>query len=379
MYIWRGFGDNRPMKHPLLAKISLALLSLVVALVLCEGVRSLFLMQDEHTSLVHSVYRHWKRARGSPSVDASIGGARPFLWRREDLAALVPDLLAARAGVGNTDFRELASELSSAKRAQGCGMKPNLRKTMVQIRSLVFDPQDPPTVFFDRQVALSAPLEKFLATYGFSRVDFSTDENGYRLTLPRVRREGKVLVAGDSVALGLGVSDEETLASRLQRADPSRQYVNLGVSDVGTQGILCQLEEAARRYEGAIEELIYVVCDNDYFADELGRADVIVDRIAQFRERNKFARVTVVRAPYTYSIPPLHRWRPQILKERAEARRLAEASVAAGFTFVDIKDLALDEAAAQRTLFGAFSLFVDHAHLSPLGTDRLAAKLRAKP
>jgi hypothetical protein len=64
-----------------------------------------------------------------------------------------------------------------------------------------------------------------------------------------VTSDRKVIIAGDSVANGVGIGDSETISSQLQALDSTRQYVNLGIAQATAADIICALDKAARRYK----------------------------------------------------------------------------------------------------------------------------------
>jgi hypothetical protein len=55
-----------------------------------------------------------------------------------------------------------------------------------------------------------------------------------------------------------------------------------------------------------------------------------------------------------------------------ERNQLEDLATEAGFSYVDMTDLAMAEIEATQTQLGALSLFIDHAHWSPVGTTRMA-------
>ena len=90
---------------------------------------------------------------------------------------------------------------------------------------------DPPVVSYPRNAKLLQILSKWLDQNSRLTYIYSTDDNGRRLTLPRVVSDRKIIIVGDSVAFGVGVSDEQTVASHLQNivAKSNIQVINLGV------------------------------------------------------------------------------------------------------------------------------------------------------
>jgi hypothetical protein len=311
-------------------------------------------------------------------ADSALDLRYEYLRERSQFESLLPAFKRIDAGIGNTDFFDLVTENASVNIANGecTRMKPNIRKSMSQLRSRIFNVYDPPVVFYDSATPLPNEVDRFLRRYQFRATTLSTNGFGERLTVPTLERVDKVLIAGDSVALGLSVNDDETLSSRLQQADADRQYVNLGVSGVGPEQIACALDDAAKRYAHEIAEVIYVFCDNDY--DEANpRADprAVVRWLKAFAAANSVRRVTMIRAPYLELLFPIAPDSESTPFRIVAARRLARLSIDAGFRYLDIADLAFQEFEATGSLFAPFRMFVDHVHLSPFGTQKLASAI----
>jgi lysophospholipase L1-like esterase len=102
--------------------------------------------------------------------------------------------------------------------------------------------------------------------------------------------------------------------------------------------------------------------------------------LESFTETAGIDDVTVVYAPYIYNVvPQLTRFRGYHGEHAetffAEQARLQQRVRQAGFRYLDIGDVALQEIARRKTQFAAFSLFIDHVHLSPYGIDQVAEAL----
>lgn len=100
---------------------------------------------------------------------------------------------------------------------------------------------------------------------GFKNIEYSTvltfDSNGYRLTgLPKgsERRPaaGRVVVLGDSQAMGWGVNDGETFASVLA-AELGIDVLNLAVSSYGTARELLRLQQEVSLGDGDVVVIQY--------------------------------------------------------------------------------------------------------------------------
>lgn len=55
-----------------------------------------------------------------------------------------------------------------------------------------------------------------------------------------------------------------------------------------------------------------------------------------------------------------------------ERNQLEDLATEAGFSYVDMTDLAMAEIETTQTQLGALSLFIDHVHWSPVCTTRMA-------
>jgi hypothetical protein len=169
----------------------------------------------------------------------------------------------------------------------------------------------------------------------------------------------------------------------MQRLDPTRQYVSTGVGGADARDVICNLARAAERYQGQIEELIYVYCENDFNRSlEYGTPEEVVAWLEEFAAEQGIGKVTVVFAPYIYNIVPQytrfegHRGGefPTYLDER---NRLQAAVEAAGIRWINIGDVVRSDDSVFGTQFATLHHFVDHTHLSRYGVQRLVAALRS--
>lgn len=354
--------------------------ALIVLVLAVEGGYSVVRWSRFDRSIIYDAYRMLVPA---PQTAESADGLP--VATREQIEALLPDMQAAGAGMGNVPYKdELVNDRAAINVVgeDGCLVqKPDLRKYTTYIRTADFDRFDPPSLFFDRDAALSPELQAFVDTYGVHLNEFTTLPTTERLTLPVVEADRKILIVGDSVAVGSMIGDAQTIASQLQQRNPQAQYVNLGVNGAAGADIICQLEKAAARYAGQIARIIYVYCENDFEPnDTFSTPEEIVAWLEEFAAANGNVPVTIVYAPYIYNIVPQLTRFPGSRGATRETypdqhRRLIELAAAAGFDYVDIGDLAIEEAQVRETDFAVFSLFVDHLHLSEYGVARLIEKL----
>jgi hypothetical protein len=308
-----------------------------------------------------------------------------LLRDQAELEALVEALRKSRVGLGNTIYGELKTgEASIHMQVDGCKrQKPNLRKLQTHLFTNLFDPLDPIVAFWDEERVLDPEVAAFIERYHFHKVLLTTNQFGDRITLPEVDSERKVIVGGDSMANGVLLNDDETLASQLQARDPARQYINTGINGISPREVICAIERAVDTYDGNVEELIYLYSENDFESGEpLGTPEEVVAWMKDFAREQELTKVTVVYAPYFYNImPQLTRfkgYRGHFFPHHSdERRRLAELVTAAGFRHIDVTDIAREENQRAGTLFAAFALFVDATHYSRYGTSRLVEHLTA--
>ncbi|HYC54903.1 MAG TPA: hypothetical protein VEL28_08180 [Candidatus Binatia bacterium] len=356
----------------------------VVPYLLAEGIYALTRGGQAETSLAYSFYASRFVARRQVEPDPR----DPLTVTITDLSQIEPVLEAMQqnnVGVGNSPFSELKTPQASINDESGeCRrQKPNLRKKVGFLRTNLFNPFDQMTFFYDADRTLPPELEEFFARYAFRTVLHTTNEHGERVTLPAVSSPSKVLIAGDSVANGIMLEDGETLASQLQAADRSRQYVNLGISRAAADDIACAMEEAAVRYRGSIEQLLYVVCENDFDPEvRNGKPQELVAYLRSFAEREKIARVTVLYMPYIYnSVPEVTRLRGHLQYDfptyREEKRELITHARTAGFAVFDYLDVTNEERERAQSQFAPLALYVDQTHMSRDGVTRIVPRLSA--
>ena len=206
--------------------------------------------------------------------------------------------------------------------------------------------------------------------------------DGHRITVPDVQSEEHVLIAGDSTAVGAMVNDEETVASSLQKLDPSRRYVNLGVAGAAASDVICNLDEEAKSGGGKIVELIYFYCENDFDKDDkFGTPAAVVDWLKTFAGSKQVPKVTIVYMPFIYNVVPQFtrfggsrgEFFASNVESRAELKKRAEE---AGFRYLDYGEIANAEGDAVQNQFSTLGMYTDVAHPSPVGVQHIVARLR---
>jgi hypothetical protein len=339
---------------------------------------------------------HWSRSHRSLTyqVAARVDGIvsrrparffRPVLTDRGEIEAFFDDLQAAGVGLGNSPYEQLQTDAASmAHTVDGCPQnRPHMKKIITHLRTPLFEMLNPIVMFYDRDRVLPERVRRFVERYAVRLTTFTTDEFGQRTTIPAVDRPEVVFVAGDSVAAGVMINDDETLASALQRRDPRRRYVNLGKGGAEAAEIRCNVDLAAQRYSKRVREMIYVYCENDFDDDEsMGTPEAVMSWLQQLVREQGIERTTIVYAPYIFNVvPELTRVpgeRGERFKDHADEKvRLRALVKDAGFAWVDFGELALAEGDARGTPFGPLALYVDVVHHSALGVERLADAITA--
>jgi len=358
------------------AGLAAAVLAVLATWLLVEGALSVVHGRKPVPSLALRAADLVATLRGGAGGGDESGDAPPLLERRAALDALLPELEHAHVVLGNSPYRKLASEAArfttGDAKAGTLRLKPDLDAETAFLRTTLFAPLDPLNYTVRRDEALPSRLGGFLARYAFAPRTLTTDAFGARTTLPPSEADTTVLVAGDSVAFGQMLGDDEHLASQLQARVPGHRFVNLGIPGGSELETLAALEEAVARTP-RIAALVYVHFDNDYVLDQTPAT--IVDRLAGFVRQHALPRVVFVAHHYVYqTMPEIFRSDAASLGEgRARTRELLARAAAAGFRVIDTTPLV--EAARQEagSLLAGAALYLDHAHLSREGTRRLAA------
>jgi hypothetical protein len=358
----------------------------LLTVVILEGAYALVRWKTPGTSLVHSLYATFQMGAREDASDADAPTAYMIMDTGE-IDGLIAELKNDRVGLGNSPYTDLITDETALNHdVDGClTQKPDQRKAMAFLRSFVYNPWRQLTFFYDADRTLSPPVQEFFDRYRFQIVHLTTNAQGERVTLPVVETPRKVIVAGDSVANGLMVDDADTIASQLQARRRDVQHVNIGIGGADGADVVCALERAAQRYAGEIDEIVYVFCENDFDSDKpYTKPEDLIAWLAEFRRRNDIARIVFVYVPYVYNAAPeITRFRgyrgftwPYYVEEKRTLLRLAEQS---GFDVADYQAVIDAEREAGGSLFAPLALYVDQAHLSRLGIERLVARLPRPP
>lgn len=302
---------------------------------------------------------------------------RSFINGESPFEELFPVFIADRIAFGNTPFKNLRNDETEAVFEDKNGVlnnKPNQRYSVAYLRSRIFNAWDPP-LYKDSDLTSpnSRKTQDFLKKYGLVEKINTIDANGDRVTVPESSAEDIILIVGDSVAYGAGLSDDETLSSCLQRRYPDFKFVNAGVPGCGIRDSLARIRDRIKLFEGRVKGLIYVHCENDF--NEKTSPSFIVNELSNLIEEYKIPYKSFV---YTYYI---YRAFPDVVRVSNETdprkyfklkKDLVTHAEKRGLPVIDTWQMMKDYRYQEGTPFAGLSLYVDHAHLSRLGNEKVA-------
>jgi lysophospholipase L1-like esterase len=325
--------------------------------------------------------------------DTVLAATGPKAQRVLDLPAAVRTELAQAGAVVDNAGEELAAGLLSIDHDTvvvrrdprfGWVQRPGVEFEGIVLRARNPLNLDPPVLYLPSGAPVGSAVARFLGDHARVRYRFATDSEGHRRTLPAVDAERAVLVVGDSVAFGVGVSDEATVASVLQRrVGPGLRVVNAGVG--GYSG------EQARAWADALSQprrfdaLVYLTSQNDFMLDE-GRsyveaADEVLAGMGRLRERFSNPIVMLVVSYLEFEARDLlleEGWPPERVRKTEELyRALPDLARRHGISYVDWSAVVDAEARANGSIFATLALYSDHGHLSPHGSRIAAREIQA--
>lgn len=384
-------GPERPLSRRRKAMMGLCLLLVTggVLVLLAEGLYALSRVNRPDVSLS---YRALKclgvvgRAAPAPLV----APLDAYVQDMGEVAALLPELKSSGVTLGNTPFTELATGPARITYNDPDGEllnRASSRVTSMHLRSRVLNSFDP--IVFNQvgtEKQLPEHVRAFLGEHGFIPTYASTDARGDRVTLPASASSNIVLVVGDSVAFGVLLNDDETLASQLQRLRPGLRFINASVPGADSKANLHRLGERLREFGPRVRGVIYVFCENDITPEFDTPARLGAALAEACQDSNLLARV-YVHTQYIYrSLPDVIRstsmpkYASEVTTERISElmrwrREMGRDLDRAGFDVVDWYHLVQGFRAREGSLLAGLALYVDHCHLSRRGTALLAERI----
>ena len=262
----------------------------------------------------------------------------------------------------------------------GWALIPNARVSLYMLKANNPMNFDPPVVALSADAKISPELKAYLDQQTRLRYSYSVGSDGFRTTLPKVDAEDRILMVGDSVLFGEGVNDDATMASQLQaRVGTLIRVINAGVGGYsGEQALeMAKRESESHRHRA----LVYVACQNDFMnqagVSYLSQAERILKMFASLRQQFS-GKIVVILQPYMeYVLDDVLQkgdWYREMVNETDRLREgLPSIARELGLEYVDGTQIFQEYMIQSGSVFSRFALFVDDAHLSPLG-NRLASE-----
>ena len=297
---------------------------------------------------------------------------------------LLKELITLDAVVDNTDNpTQQLSHYTILVRPDvevGWALIPNAHISLYMLKALNPLNFDPPVLALRSDAKISDDLRSYINTQARLHYTYTVDADGFRTTVPIVESQHKLLMVGDSVLFGEAVNDDSTMASYLQKmVGESFRVVNAGIGGFSGEQALQMAKKAAKKSK--YDALIYVACQNDFMIQQgvpySVQAREVLKKFAAVKDTFS-GNVIVILVPYMeYSINdilPSGGWYREMVAEMDRLRiEMPSAAKDEGFEFVDGTDIINDYMRQSGTIMARFALYVNNAHLSPLG-NRLAAE-----
>lgn len=317
-------------------------------------------------------------ATQSPSAKGLPEELMSYVNSPHDIKAFFPDFIAQQIAFGNTPFRELRNETTSSTYKDKDGNlfnKPSVAYDLYYLRSRIYNPYDPIVLKANAGDKQTGKVLAFRERYALQRKRNTIDANGDRITIPASTSSNIILVVGDSVAFGAGLSDEETLSSQLQNMYPSYRFVNVGVSGCNARANVKRLADRLTLFGPQVKGVIYVHCENDFEEKRHDDPGFIVASLSHILDKASIHyRILIYQAFVYRTMPDLFRERSQhelcrYYNLKHDMLTLAQRQGMATIDFYPIVDQYRKE---MGTPLAGMSLYVDHCHFSALGTKLVA-------
>ncbi len=321
-------------------------------------------------------WKVWKVVRPPATSDAVLDIPQQIVNELEQLGGLIDNAYNPTNQIKHNTI------LVQPDEHLGFVLRPHARISGFMLRAANPLNLDPPVVYLQSGANMSNELRTYLNENTRLKYSYSVDAEGFRVTLPIVKSPRKVLMVGDSVLFGVGVNDSSTMASKLQRRIGNRYtIVNAGVGDYGGIQAFEMAIEASKRSEYA--GLIYIACQNDFMSGQgvsfSDQANLVLQRFSSLKERFS-GRIIVMLVTYMeYNLRDVlleRGWSAHTIAGTNMLRRsLPRITQELRFEYVDWTDIVEKYMMSERSIWSRFSLYVDHAHLSPMGNSLAADEL----
>ncbi len=162
----------------------------------------------------------------------------------------------------------------------GWRLRPNIRVSGYILQTSTAINIDPPLLYVRSDAAVSPELREYLRSEARVSYTYSIDAEGFRATVPEVRAGRRIL--------GVGVNDEATIPSHLQRmVGDAFRVVNTGVGGYSGEQVVRAATSLLK--PGEFESLVYVASQNDFMEADgrsfVAQAGEILEKIGTLRDR----------------------------------------------------------------------------------------------
>ena len=261
-------------------------------------------------------------------------------------------------------------------------LRPDTKMFVSMLKSTKAFNFDPPVLYLNYadQFRMSERLRAYIKKESRLQYSYSTDSYGFRTTVPSVDSPEQVLIVGDSVPFGVGVADESTAASHLQRM-VGKRYRILNASVGGYDGQQAFLMARKISNNTKLAGLIYVACQNDFMqnGDWIQEANSVLAEIKSISSRFDDNVIVVLHTYMEYTLRDIfleNGWKEErIEKTHALRRALPGICKEYGYGYYDWTNIVEDFLKGEKSVFSRFALYADHCHLSPLGNRLMAQRV----
>tara|TARA_Y100000994_G_C15703707_1_gene446444 strand:- start:1365 stop:2483 length:1119 start_codon:yes stop_codon:yes gene_type:complete len=358
--------------------ISIITIATLFGVVIFEGAYSISKTYKDHASVTFSIFKLINPDYNSFNIDRN-----DLLQKDSEIKDLIPVFIEDKIGIGYSPYKELWTDevRTTFIDENGCLLqKANLSKQGGYLKSNLFYNFRPLTFWYDQDKILSSKSQNFINKYSLNTINHTSNTNGERITVPRIDSTDKSLIVGDSVALGLMLNDDQTLSSKLQQNNNTVQYINLGISNASSFDNLCNLKKAFKKYSGEINELIYIISDNDY--EKYENYIEIEDLLSQINDLSNnygLTKTHIIYVPYVYNIAPeITRIRnpklysfetyPNYYDEEIKLKKISDEY---NWNYINFKQLVLKHQSEGNSLYDGLKYYMDDIHLSVSGINLL--------
>ena len=313
---------------------------------------------------------------------------------------ILEDLIQAEAVIGGYSLNPTKQDkyntiLLQPHNELAYTLRPNAQIKVSTLRSqkpLNFNP--PILQLRKNHTSLSSRIKMFLETQSRLSYSYSTDENGFRKTVPLIQSDKQILLIGAAVPFGVGVDDEFTVASHLQQLiGPEYRITNSSVCGYSARQILLRTKHLSSKTK--FNGLIYVASQHDFMYSEAMRrfsqkprpltidwvaeAEKILEGLKSISDRFDGKICIVLHTYLEYSLVDLFLekgWREEMIeKTHALRAALPEITKKLGFDYCDWSEIVNNFMKKEKSIMSRFALYADHCHASPLGNELMAKKI----